>query len=65
MSGDTRIFYRESEVVVVRNGIEIATYKSREQMVETHIKGLLAIDQRDSAKVRELLKKYRPDPHTS
>lgn len=58
---DTRIFYRESpnEVVVLKNGREVATYRSPEELIETHIKGMLAIDQQDASKVRELLRKYR------
>ena len=67
MSGATRIFYRDSpeEVVVTLDGKEVATYRSREELVETHIKGMLAIDQQDSKRVRELLKIYRPDPHNA
>ena len=66
MGSGTRIFYRESpsEVVVLKDGREVATYRSKEELVETHIKGLLAIDQQDTRKVRELLRKYRPDPMT-
>lgn len=64
MSSDTRIFYRESpnEVVVVKDGKEVASYRSKEELVETHIKGLLAKDQQDAGRVRELMRKYRPDP---
>jgi hypothetical protein len=62
MSGRTRIFYRSSpeEVVLEKDGQEIVTYKSTQQLIETHIKGLLARDQQDLKKVREILKRYRP-----
>lgn len=67
MSGKTRVFYRESpdEVVVVKDGKEVARYPSKEALVETHIKGMLAVDHQDTRKVRELLKKYRSDPTSS
>lgn len=66
MPSRTRIFYRDnpSAVVVVKNGLEVANYKSTAEMVETHIKGILAKDTQDTKKVRELMQKYRPDDIT-
>ena len=63
MSQRTRIFYRENPtaVVILKNGLEVATYKSTSEMIETHIKGILAKDHQDTKKVRDLLRKYRPD----
>ena len=56
MEGRTRIFYRESphEVVVEKDGKAIAVYKSVEELVEHHIKGLLARDQQDLKRVRNI-----------
>ena len=61
MTGRTRIYYRKSpdRVVVEKDGREIAVYHSADQLVETHIKGLMAIDQRDAARVQALFRKYR------
>lgn len=60
---DTRIFYRESpkEVVVLRDGIEIAKYRSPEQLIEVHMKGLIARDKQEAQQVRQI---YRPEPPT-
>lgn len=42
----SRVVYLDSskEVIVKREGIEIARYRSAEELVEVHIKGLMAID---------------------
>ncbi len=62
MSDKSRIYYRQDPpgVVLERNGIEIAVYRNTEELVETHIKGILARDTQDTKAVRELLRKYRP-----
>jgi HEPN domain-containing protein len=61
--GKTRIFYRaEPEAVVVeKDGKEVAAYRNADELVEVHIKGLLAKNKQDSKRVRDLLRKYRPD----
>ncbi len=58
----SRIYYRQDPpgVVLERNGIEIAVYNNTEELVETHIKGILAGDHQDTKVIRELLRKYRP-----
>jgi hypothetical protein len=58
----SRIYYRQDPpgVVLEQDGIEIAVYKNTEELVETHIKGLLARDHQDIKTIRELLQKYRP-----
>ena len=57
----SRIYYRKSPagVVVVRNGEVIAEYQSTDELIETHIKGILAKDQQDTTKIREILRSYR------
>jgi len=51
----SRVFYRESpkEVVVVRDGKEIARYRSPEELVEVHMKGMVALDQQAAEKLRK------------
>lgn len=49
-----------SEVVVEYHGREVARYQSSTQMVETHIKGMLAIRQDDADAVIKLMQKYIP-----
>ena len=58
----SRVYYRTapSGVVVVKDNAELAVYKSTDELVETHIKGMLAKDQQDTRKVREILRSYRP-----
>ena len=58
----SRVYYRTSPdgVVVVKDNAELAVYKSTDELVETHIKGMLAKDQQDTRKVREILRSYRP-----
>ncbi|MBL6690915.1 MAG: hypothetical protein ISP91_11030 [Pseudomonadales bacterium] len=62
MSGRDRVYYRKSsgEIVVEKDGRELAVYPSTEALVETHIKGILAKDHRDLAQVRDIMRKYRP-----
>ena len=58
---NSRLFYRKSpkEVVVQRNGREIARYRSAEELVEVHMKGIMAIDTQTRAKDLEI---YRGEP---
>jgi len=60
--GRDRVYYREStgEIVVEKDGQELAVYPSTEALIETHIKGILAKDHRDLAHVREIMRNYRP-----
>ncbi len=62
MPGRDRVYYREStgEIVVEKDGRELAVYPSTEALIETHIKGILARDHRDFEYVREIMRKYRP-----
>ena len=46
--------------MIEKDGKPIATYRSAEELVETHIKGLLAKDQLDTKRIRDLIQKYRP-----
>jgi ribosomal protein L13 len=57
-----RVYYRTSPdgVVVVKDGAELAVYRSTDELVETHIKGILAKNRQDTKKVREVLRNYRP-----
>ena len=61
MPGPTKLFYKESpnQVVVQRNGIEIARYRNAEELVEVHMKGLLAMDEKATAHIRRI---YRDKP---
>ena len=54
----SRLFYRESprEVVVHHDGREIARYCSAEELVEVHIKGMMASDEQAA---KQILKIYR------
>lgn len=62
MPGRDRVYYREAtgEIVVEKDGKELAVYPGTDALVETHIKGILAKDHRDLARVREIMRKYRP-----
>jgi len=55
------VFYRDDPkgVVVAHDGKTVAVYKTVDELIETHIKGLLAIHERDAGPVMELLRKYR------
>jgi ribosomal protein L13 len=57
-----RVYYRTSPdgVVVVKDGAELAVYRSTDELVETHIKGILAKNRQDTEKIREVLRSYRP-----
>ena len=46
--------------MVVKDNAELAVYKSSDELIETHIKGMLAKDRQDTRKVREILRSYRP-----
>ena len=63
----SRIYYRTSPngVVVVKDGTELAAYRSTDELIETHIKGILAKDQQDTRKIREILRSYRPSDSIS
>ena len=54
----SRVFYRESprEVLVHLDGREIARYRSAEELVEVHIKGMMASDEQAA---KQILKIYR------
>ena len=58
----SRVYYRTSPagVVVVKDDAELAVYRSTDELIETHIKGMLAKDRQDTRKVREILSSYRP-----
>ena len=58
----SRVYYRTSPdgVVVVKDDAELAVYRSTDELIETHIKGMLAKDRQDTRKVREILRSYRP-----
>ena len=57
-----RVYYRTSPdgVVVVKDGAELAVYRSTDELVETHIKGILAKEPQNTKKVREVLRNYCP-----
>lgn len=57
-----RVYYRTNppEVVLQKDGKDVLSYKTVEELVETHIKGLLASPEQDSRIILELRKKYRP-----
>jgi hypothetical protein len=58
----SRIYYQTSPdgVVVIKDGRQLAVYRSSDELIETHIKGILAKDQQDIRKIREILRSYRP-----
>jgi ribosomal protein L13 len=62
MARASRVYYRTSPdaVVVVKDDAELAVYRSTDELIETHIKGMLAKDRQDTSKVREILRSYRP-----
>jgi ribosomal protein L13 len=62
MARASRVYYRTSPdaVVVVKDDAELAVYRSTDELIETHIKGMLAKDRQDTRKVREILRNYRP-----
>lgn len=52
----SRLFYRESpkEVVVYHQGREVAVYRNARELVEVHIKGLVATDKLTASQVNGL-----------
>ena len=54
------VYYREGQVVLHKDGQDVLVYKSVQELVEAHIKGLLAITT-DDEQIRELLRKYHSD----
>lgn len=46
--------------MVVKDNEELAVYRSTDELIETHIKGMLAKDRQDTRKVREILRNYHP-----
>ena len=52
----SRLFYRESprEVVVHHDGREIARYHSAEELVEVHIKGMMAADEQATQQIQKI-----------
>jgi ribosomal protein L13 len=62
MASASRVYYRTStdEVVVIKDNAELSVYRSTDELIETHIKGMLAKDRQDTRKVREILRSYRP-----
>ena len=62
-----RVYYRTSPdgVVVVKDGAELAVYRSTDELIETHIKGILAKERQDTKMVREVLRSYRPSDVSS
>ena len=54
----TTIYYKNDSVVIRKDGKDVMSYKSVEELVESHIKGLIAAE-KDPAKALELLQKYR------
>lgn len=63
MTGRARVYYRKSPegVVIERDGKILAVYRSPEEMVEVHIKGLLANDHEDAHRIEQLYK-AKSDP---
>ena len=55
---NSRLFYRKTseEVVVQHNGLEIARYRNTKELVEVHMKGMIAID---SHTAQQVLRIYR------
>ena len=52
----SRLFYRESprQVVVYHDGREIARYHSAEELVEVHIKGIMAVDEQVGQQIQKI-----------
>ena len=46
-------------MIVQKDGKDVASYKTVEELVEAHIKGLLAVQEQEGRAVVDLLKKYR------
>lgn len=52
----SRLFYRESpkEVVVYHQGREVAVYRNARELIEVHIKGLIATDKLTASQVKDI-----------
>ena len=52
----SRLYYREKDghVVLEQNGLDVMSYKSVNDLVESHIKGLLAIEKQAGNEHSEL-----------
>lgn len=63
--GGTRLFYQgegdERKVILQKDHEIVGRYESPEQLVEAHIKGLMAKDRKDAEYIESLMKRYRPD----
>ena len=46
-------------MIVQKNGKDVVSYKSVDDLVESHIKGLLAVQEEEGRAVIDRLKKYR------
>ena len=57
----TRVYYKSNPpaVIVQKNGNDVVSYKTVDDLVESHIKGLLAVQEEEGRAVVDLLKKYR------
>jgi hypothetical protein len=57
----TRVYYKANPpaVIVQKNGKDVVSYKTVDDLVESHIKGLLAVQEEEGRAVVDLLKKYR------
>ena len=57
----TRVYYKNDPpaVIVQKDGKDRVSYKTVDDLVETHIKGLLAVQEQEGKAVVDLLKKYR------
>ena len=62
----TRVYYQSDPLAVVlqKDGKNVLSYPSVEDLVETHIKGMLATQQPDSDATRDLLVKYHRKANT-
>jgi hypothetical protein len=58
--GKTGLFYTKDPtgVVVMQNGKEVYRYKSVQELVDAHVKGMVALDKEMEA---VLARAYRPD----
>jgi ribosomal protein L13 len=46
-------------VIVQKNGKDVVSYKTVDDLVESHIKGMLSVQEEEGRAVIDLLKKYR------
>ncbi len=52
-------------MILQKEGRDVHAYKTVDDLVETHIRGLLAVRERDGKAILDLLKKYRTPPDIS